>query len=276
MFRSQLWILTEYVPHGSVYALMGRTGPLPEAICALILHDTLEALAYLNSHGHMHLDVKPANILLTESGHCKLCDLGVAGGVAPEHGLDSSAGSGAGAGAAEPAPLAQTKIAGTVLYMSPEMVQQVAVACNTDVWSLGITAIEIATGRTPRQELHKMRVAWMTVHGPPPVLDGKVSSTFKAFVAHCLIKDTKEVCVVHCRPSPVLSLSPNPLFTQSHLVASLQAPLSSRGAQAQVRARCYEVLEACCAAACTERGDGQRVGVRGLGQRRVRTVGLEM
>lgn len=90
--RNQLWIMMENVPCGSVLSLLRSTGPLAEAICALILHDTLEGLVYLHAQGHMHLDIKPGNVLLTLDGHCKLCDLGVANGAALTKAPPSAAG----------------------------------------------------------------------------------------------------------------------------------------------------------------------------------------
>lgn len=193
--RKELWIFLEFVQGGSVLHLVRTHGPLIEPICALICHDTLEGLSYLHTHGHLHLDIKPGNILVTLDGHCKLCDLGVAkgGGLAqapPKGAADSDS-----------APeAAKMNVAGTLLYMSPEMVTHTPVSFNTDVWSLGISAIEMATGRTPRQELHQMKAVWMTAHNAPPTLEGKFSDSFKAFVALCLTKEAKD------RPSAMTML----------------------------------------------------------------------
>ena len=74
----QLWLLMEYVAGGSAHHVLRKCGPFPEAVCAVVAHDTLAALAYLNRDGRLHLDIKPANILITLDGHCKVCDLGVA------------------------------------------------------------------------------------------------------------------------------------------------------------------------------------------------------
>ena len=80
----------EFVPAGSLHRLLHKQGLLPEAACALVLHDTLEGLAYLHGQGHIHMDIKPGNILLTLDGHAKLCDLGVAKGVTPAKHPDTS------------------------------------------------------------------------------------------------------------------------------------------------------------------------------------------
>jgi serine/threonine protein kinase len=77
----KLWIVTELMAAGSAFRVMKRCGPFPEASCALILHDTLEGLQYLHLQEQMHMDIKPANILFSLDGHCKLCDLGVAKGL---------------------------------------------------------------------------------------------------------------------------------------------------------------------------------------------------
>jgi serine/threonine protein kinase len=74
----QLWLLMEYVAGGSASHVLRKMGPMPEPVCAVIVHDTVAALHYLNRDGRMHLDIKPGNILLTLDGRCKLCDFGVA------------------------------------------------------------------------------------------------------------------------------------------------------------------------------------------------------
>ena len=89
---SSLFITMEYIEYGSTHHLLhsipGDDG-LPDSICALILHDSLGGLAYLNSCGLMHLDIKPKNLLVTSDGHCKLCDFGVARSVL--EGIDEAA-----------------------------------------------------------------------------------------------------------------------------------------------------------------------------------------
>eukprot|EP00047_Mylnosiga_fluctuans_P012775 m.27779 g.27779 ORF g.27779 m.27779 type:complete len:328 (-) comp4455_c0_seq1:237-1220(-) len=180
---SELWILMEHVVGGSAHNVMRKCRtPYPEAACAVILHDSLEGLAYLHAQGHTHMDIKPGNMLLTADGRVKLCDLGVAKGLSAAQKADPDA---------VATDQKSTKMAGTLLYMSPEMVLRQPAGHNTDIWSLGITAIELATDHLPRGELHQMKAIWMTAHHLPPTLEGKFSSAFKDFVTVCLVKDPR-------------------------------------------------------------------------------------
>eukprot|EP00048_Salpingoeca_helianthica_P016196 m.230952 g.230952 ORF g.230952 m.230952 type:complete len:363 (+) comp18201_c0_seq1:54-1142(+) len=190
----QLWILMEYIAGGSASHVLRKMGPFSEPSCAVVVHDTLQALRYLNNDGRLHLDIKPANILLTLDGRCKLCDLGVAQalfgvGEKPRRISELEADS-----PQEESKLSQKrlKMAGTLLYMSPEMLVRKASTANTDVWSLGISSIELATAHLPNCELPRSRATSVIVHYPAPLLEGKFTAAFKEFVAQCLIKDPAE------------------------------------------------------------------------------------
>ena len=77
--KSRIWLVMEFVGGGSVGDVIKTQHALPEEAVAVILHYCLEALVYLHSHDQPHRDIKPANMLLTQTGECKLCDLGIAG-----------------------------------------------------------------------------------------------------------------------------------------------------------------------------------------------------
>lgn len=210
-----------YVPGGSCGHVLRKCGPFAESSCASVLHDCIAGLAYLNNEGRLHLDIKPANMLLTMEGRCKLCDLGVAQVLGTETrsealdeataeegessaGGSGSGGGGGGGGGTPSKSLAKTKeankrlrMAGTLMYMSPEMLQRKANTASTDIWSLGMSAIELATGKLPYSELKRARAISVIVHYPPPTLEGKFSASFVDFVSQSLTKDPE------ARPNPI-------------------------------------------------------------------------
>ena len=176
-FKDQdLWIVMEYCGAGSVSDIMKACRQtLTESQTATILQATLKGLEYLHFKRKIHRDIKAGNILLNSSGHAKLADFGVAGQLS-----DTMA--------------KRNTVIGTPFWMAPEVIQEVGYDCRADIWSVGITAIEMVEGKPPYADIHPMRAIFMIPSKPPPKFkdEDKWSSLFKDFLEQCVVKNPEE------------------------------------------------------------------------------------
>eukprot|EP00041_Stephanoeca_diplocostata_P019690 m.428128 g.428128 ORF g.428128 m.428128 type:complete len:472 (+) comp21372_c0_seq2:294-1709(+) len=174
--ESHLWIIMEFCGVGSVADVMRLLKkPMTEPQIACIFSGTVMGLQYLHSNKTIHRDVKAGNVLLTSEGLAKLADFGVAGQLS----TDSSK---------------RNTVIGTPFWMAPEVIEETGYGVNADIWSLGITAIEMADGKPPYADVHPMRAMFMIPANPPPTLahPEKWSPIFVDFLAQCLVKKPEQ------------------------------------------------------------------------------------
>ncbi|XP_016358328.1 mitogen-activated protein kinase kinase kinase kinase 4-like isoform X3 [Sinocyclocheilus anshuiensis] len=174
----QLWLVMEFCGAGSITDLVKNTkgNSLKEEWIAYISREILRGLAHLHAHHVIHRDIKGQNVLLTENAEVKLVDFGVSAQ------LDRTVGR-------------RNTFIGTPYWMAPEVI-----ACDenpdatydyrSDLWSCGITAIEMAEGAPPLCDMHPMRALFLIPRNPPPRLKSKKwSKKFFSFIEGCLVKN---------------------------------------------------------------------------------------
>jgi len=183
--ESHLWVLMDYCQLGSVLDLMKTTGQnLTELQVASVLMYSLKGLLYLHDMSIIHCDLKAANILLNERGDVKLADFGVSRDLA-------KAPASLGDGEHEEEDEEQT---GTPIFMAPEVLRGSKVSPLSDMWSLGVTAIEMVEGEPPHIKSNMMRVMYLIMEGPAPTLTEPSlwSDNFNNWLSQCLVKDPAE------------------------------------------------------------------------------------
>ncbi|XP_037337969.2 serine/threonine-protein kinase TAO3 isoform X1 [Pungitius pungitius] len=163
------WLVMEYCLGSASDLLEVHKKPLQELEIAAITHGALLGLAYLHSHNMIHRDVKAGNILLTELGQVKLADFGSASIASPAN-----------------------SFVGTPYWMAPEVIlamDEGQYEGKVDIWSLGITCIELAERKPPLFNMNAMSALYHIAQNDSPTLQSNEwSDPFRSFVDYCLLK----------------------------------------------------------------------------------------
>ncbi|MCL7049358.1 hypothetical protein MKW94_011593 [Papaver nudicaule] len=195
-----LWVVMPFMSAGSLHSIISSSFPngLNEASIAVVLKETLNALLYLHDQGHLHRDIKAGNILVDSDGSVKLADFGVSASIYEPNTSYSSSNS------PSSSNLMFNEVAGTPYWMAPEVIHShVGYSFKADIWSFGITALELAHGRPPLSHLPPWKSLFMRItnglrlsdyHEHTQIMHNnkikkKFSKNFRDMVASCLAQD---------------------------------------------------------------------------------------
>lgn len=170
-------IFMEFVPGGSIFSILRHFGPLQEAVISKYTNHILQGIAYLHKNRVVHRDIKGNNVMLMPNGVIKLIDFGCAKRL---NGLNMNGTRGE----------MLKSMHGTPYWMAPEVISESGHGVKSDIWSIGCTVFEMATGKPPLAHMHKMAAMFYIAEhkGLMPTLPNHFSKKARDFVNLCLIR----------------------------------------------------------------------------------------